>query len=227
MGELITFRSNGVQASGYLALPKSGSGPGVLVIQEWWGLVGHITNVCDRFAAENFVALAPDLYHGKKTDEPNEAEKLAMALRLPDAAKDLAGAIDALKDRSEGSGVGVVGFCLGGGLALFAASQRPNDVRAVVPFYGYINSDDASAQYAAITGAVQGHFAENDTWATPEIAREIERQIRASGNTDVTMHVYPNAEHAFFNDERPESYSAEASALAWERTLAFLRKELG
>src|SRR3954466_13554217 len=112
MGELVDFPSNGHSASGYLAVPESGSGPGVIVIQEWWGLVPHITDVCDRFAAEGFVALAPDLYHGQTTTEPDEAGKLMMALNLEQAATDMGGAIDHLLGRDEvtSAGVGVVGF---------------------------------------------------------------------------------------------------------------------
>src|SRR5580698_2822421 len=128
MGELIEFDSNGDKASGYLAVPPSGQGPGVIVIQEWWGLVPHIKEVADRFAAEGFVALAPDLYHGRQVTEPDEAGKEMMALQMPKATKDMSGAVDELLTRSTGDHVGVVGFCMGGGLALLLAAARPDAV---------------------------------------------------------------------------------------------------
>src|SRR5438067_2722778 len=118
MGELVSFKSNGKEAQGYLAIPSSGRGKGVVVIQEWWGLVPHIKEVADRFAAAGFVALAPDLYHGETTTEPDEAGKKMMALNIEKAAKDMSGAVDAVAERSSGDKVGVVGFCMGGGLAL-------------------------------------------------------------------------------------------------------------
>ena len=117
------------------------------MIQEWWGLVGHIKDVCDRFAAEGFVALAPDLYHGTKVAEPGEAAKLMMALELDRAGSDMGGAVDEVAARSSGRGVGVVGFCMGGGLALMLASQRPDKVRAVVPFYGLAPWKGAKPDY--------------------------------------------------------------------------------
>src|SRR5918999_4333354 len=115
MGEIVEFPSNGHTARGYLARSVEGAGPGVVVIQEWWGLVPHIEDVCDRFAAEGFVALAPDLYHGETTREPDEAGKLMMAMNLEKAGKDMGGAVDLVRDRSEGEGIGVIGFCMGGG----------------------------------------------------------------------------------------------------------------
>lgn len=226
MGSMIEFPSNGTSAEGYLAVPETGRGPGVVVIQEWWGLVDHIKDVCDRFAAEGFVALAPDLYHGESVAEPDEAGRLMMAMELERAGKDLSGAVDAVAERSSGSGVGVVGFCMGGGLALMVASQRPDKIRAVVPFYGVAPWQGAQPDYAALTGAVLGHYAERDDFASPEVARELEVTLRDSGNSDVTIHVYPGTDHAFFNDTRPEVYDGAASALAFERTVAFLRDRL-
>jgi carboxymethylenebutenolidase len=227
MGSMIEFPSNGSTDVGYLALPAGGSGPGVVVIQEWWGLVDHIKDVCDRFADEGFVALAPDLYHGGKVTEPDEAAKLMMALELDRAGRDMGGAVDEVSARSSGSGVGVVGFCMGGGLALMLASQRPDRVRAVVPFYGVVPWQGAQPDYSALTGAVLGHFAGKDESASPESARALVRTLRDSGNHDVNIHIYPQADHAFFNDTRPEVYDAEASALAWQRTTEFLRSRIG
>ena len=225
MGEMIDFPSNGSTAEGYLATPEGG-GPGVVVIQEWWGLVDHIKDVCDRFASQGFVALAPDLYHGEKVTEPDEAGKMMMAMRLDQAARDMSGAVDAVASRSEGSGVGVVGFCMGGGLALVLAGQRADKVKAVVPFYGALAWEGVEPDYSAIKGALQGHYAERDEWASPEVARDLERRVRESGNSDATVYIYEGAEHGFFNDTRPEVYHAEASRLAWERTIDFLRSHL-
>jgi carboxymethylenebutenolidase len=227
MAEMIEFPSNGSTGTGYLAVPASGSGPGVVVIQEWWGLVPHIKDLCDRFAAEGFVALAPDLYRGESTTEPDEAGKKMMALQLDRAAKDLSGAVDAVRERSGGGRIGVVGFCMGGGLALVLAGQRADAVAAVAPFYGGIPWQDTAPDYSSIKAAVMGHYAENDDWVNPEAAAAIEASLRSSGNQDVTTHVYPGTDHAFFNDTRPEVHDAEASALAWSRTLEFFRSHLG
>ena len=226
MPTMVEFPSNGTTGQGYLATPASGSGPGVLVIQEWWGMVPHIKDVCDRFAAEGFVALAPDFYHGKTASEPDEAGKLAMALDLEKAGKDFYGAVDALLERSTGASVGVVGFCMGGGLALVLGTQRPDAVRAVVPFYGVILWPEAQPDWSALRATVLGHFAERDDFASAQYVAELEASLRAAGCSDVMMHTYPGTDHAFFNDTRPEVYDAPASALAWQRTLETLRSAL-
>lgn len=226
MGEMVEFASNGSTAPGYLATPAGGSGPGVLVIQEWWGLVPHIEDLCERFAAEGFVALAPDLYRGASTTEPDEAGKLMMALNLERAAKDLSGAVDLLVERSGHAAVGVVGFCMGGGLALVTGTLRPDAVKAVVAFYGVIPWPSAQPDWSQLDAAVLGHFAEKDGFFTPEKAQELEQTLKDLGK-DVEFFVYPDVDHAFFNDTRPEVYDAEASSLAWTRTLSFLRAHLG
>lgn len=228
MGDMIGFPSNGSEGQGYLAVPGSGTGRGVVVIQEWWGLVPHIQEVCDRLATEGFVALAPDLYRGTtlSTTEPDEAGKQMMALALDRAARDMSGAVDEVARRSSGGGVGVVGFCMGGGLALVLACQRPDVVKACVPFYGIIPWPDAQPDYSALGAAVLGHIAEKDEYFTPAAAAELESRLRALGK-ETTFHVYPGADHAFFNDSRPEVYDADASQLAWDRTISFLRAQLG
>lgn len=227
MGEMIEFASNGSTAEGYLAKPSAGTGPGVVVIQEWWGLVDHIKELCERFASEGFVALAPDLYHGEQVAEPDEAGKLMMALKLDQVGRDLSGAVEAVSSRSNAQGVGVVGFCMGGGLALMLASQRPDKVRAVVPFYGAAPWEGAQPDYTKLTAAVLGHYAEQDAWMGPAEAAKLGETLRAAGNDDVTIHIYPGTDHAFFNDTRPEVYDAEASATAWARTIEFLHTHLG
>lgn len=226
MGEIIEFASNGGTASGYLATPAGGTGLPLVVIQEWWGLVPHIQDVCDRFAAEGFVALAPDLYRGEQTTEPDEAGKLMMALNMAQAAKDMSGAVDEVARRSGSDRVGVTGFCMGGGLALVAATQRPDKIKACVPWYGLIPWPDAQPDWDALDAAVLGHYAEKDGFFSPEAARELEADLRGRGK-DVEIVIHAGCDHAFFNDTRPEVYDPEASRSAWERTLRFFRSHLG
>jgi carboxymethylenebutenolidase len=225
MGQMIEFPSNGSTAPGYLALPAGGSGPGVVVIQEWWGLVDHIKDVCDRFATEGFVALAPDLYHGATTTEPDEAGKAMMAMQLDQAALDMSGAVDEVARRGGGDKVGVIGFCMGGGLALVLATKRPDKVAAVVPCYGIIPWAEAQPDYSAMTADVLGHYAEKDGFFTPEAAEALAVQLRELGK-DVEIHIYPGADHAFFNDTRPEVYDATAATALWDRSVAFFRSRL-
>jgi len=234
MGQCVEFPSNGQSASGYLAVPDSGSGPGLVVIQEWWGLVPHIIDVCDRFAAEGFVALAPDLYHGETTTEPDEAGKLMMALNLEQAGRDMGGAVSYLlgeepAPRGEivtGPGVGVIGFCMGGGLAMVLACQQPDAITACVPWYGLIPWDHAQPDWSALQAPIVGHVAGRDEAFTVAAARELEQKL-AELEKQAEFHVYPEADHAFFNDTRPEVYDADASSLAWNRTVTFLRDRLG
>lgn len=226
MGEMITFASNGGTDQGYLATPSQGSGPGLVVIQEWWGLVPHIKDVCDRFAGEGFVALAPDLYRGKTVDEPDEAQKTMMGMTLDQAGKDMSGAVDEAARRSSSGQVGVVGYCMGGGLALVLGCQRPDKVKAVVPYYGVIPWEEAQPDYSKLQGAVQGHYATHDDFAGPETARSLEDDLKGLGK-QAELFIYPDTQHGFFNDSRPGQYAPEASRLAWERTLAFLRAQLG
>ncbi|MCU0259719.1 MAG: dienelactone hydrolase family protein [Ilumatobacteraceae bacterium] len=222
MGEMVTFPSNGSTCDGYLA---DGGGPGVIVIQEWWGLVPHIRDVADRFAAEGFTALAPDLYHGESSSEPDGAGKLMMALNLATAAKDLSGAVELLRQRTGREHVGAVGYCMGGGLALVLACQRPDAVAAVAPYYGVIPWESAQPDWSALAAKVVGEYAENDGFFGPEPVRALESQLRALGK-DATLHIHAGCDHAFFNDTRPEVYDAAASATAWARTVSLLRDTL-
>jgi carboxymethylenebutenolidase len=222
MGEMIEFKSNGGTCTGYLA---GTSGPGVIVIQEWWGLVPHIKDIADRFAAEGFVALAPDMYHGEVTSEPDLAGKLLMSMNLATAGKDLSGAVDALLERTGRTKVGATGFCMGGGLALMAACLRPDAISAVAPFYGGMRPDTV-IEWDNLAAVVEGHYAETDRGtAAPEAVKELEATLRAKGK-NATFHVYPGTQHAFFNDTRPEVYDAEVSQVAWDRMLALFRAHL-
>jgi carboxymethylenebutenolidase len=225
MGEMVEFPSNGQTASGYLATPSSGSGPGVAVIQEYWGLVPHIKDVCDRLAREGFTALAVDLYHGRTTTEPDDAAKLMMELDVARVAKDMSGAVQwlAASDTTTGDAVGVVGFCLGGGLALYLATLRP-EVRACVVYYGVIPWESVKPDFSKLNGPVLGHWGLRDPSNPREKVEALERAIGAAGK-QVEFHWY-DAGHAFFNDTRPEVYDPDAARLSWDRTLAFFRQHL-
>lgn len=226
MGEIVEFQSNGDKGSGYFSA-ADGGGPAVLVIQEWWGLVPHIKDVCDRYAAAGFNALAPDLYRGATTTEPDEAGKFMMGLNLERAAKDLSGAVDFLlsADSTTSSKVGVTGFCMGGGISLMAAAQMPDRIGACAPYYGLIPWESAQPEWSNITAKISGHYAENDEFFSPELVEDLRQKLSAAGVT-ANLEVHAGADHAFFNDQRPEVYDAEASAKAWAETTAFLKAEL-
>ena len=221
---MVTFAANGRTADGYLSLPPSGHGPGLIVIQEWWGLVDHIKALADRFAAGGFVALAPDLYHGERTTSPDQAGKLLMALNIAEAGKDLLGAANYLHAHPavNPKSVGALGFCMGGQLALFAGQEYPDAIAAVVDFYGI--HPKVTIDPARVKVPVLGHFAVHDKSVTPAMANTLAGAVEAAGGS-FTVHEY-DAEHAFFNDSRPTVYNAAASKLAWDRTLAFLRRVL-
>jgi carboxymethylenebutenolidase len=221
-GKMVEFPSNGGATQGYLATPTSGKGPGVLVIQEWWGLVRHIKNVCDRFAAEGFTALAPDMYHGQTANEPDGAGKLFMALNINQAEKDLRGAARHLAQQSSTQKIGTVGFCMGGQLALFAATVNP-DVGATVNFYGI--HPNVKPDYAKLSGPVLGLFAEKDSFVTPQTAKELDAAIKKAGKSS-EIHIYPDVDHAFFNDENTAGYHKASADDAWRRTIAFFRQHL-
>src|SRR5882672_6141135 len=165
MSETVWFKSNGHMASGYLVKPASGSGPGVLVIQEWWGLDTSLKEMADRLAAAGFVALAPDLYHGELAghDEMDKAAHLMQSMPPDRAARDMSGAVDFLASHSAvtSDGIGVVGFCMGGMLSLIIAASRPDKVKAVVPFYGFPQGP-MEPDWSWLTAAVSGHMAEHD-----------------------------------------------------------------
>ena len=225
MGEMVSFAGNGGTAQGYLSVPESGSGPGVVVIQEWWGLLGHIRSVCDRFAAEGFVALAPDLYRGTTTDEPDEAMRLMMGLAMDAAAQDIAGAARYLGQRGSGK-VGAVGFCMGGSLALWSATLS-DQVVAAVGCYPAVPWERMSPTWSNYAGkAAVLHCSEQDgTSAAPGI-RQAVGAIEGAGG-EVRAYDYPGTHHAFVNDDRPEVYDPAASKLVWERSVEFFRGRLG
>jgi carboxymethylenebutenolidase len=223
----VTFPSNGHTAHGYLAVPGSGSGPGVVVIQEWWGLTEHITDVTDRLAAEGFVALAPDLYGGATTHDADEAGELMGKLPVQDAARDLGGAVDFLlaHEAVTSSSVGAVGFCMGGGFVLVLAAQQGDKIGAAVPFYGVLK--EGYPDFSGLTAPLLGHFGEQDEMADPASVQALAERIERESGVRPEFHQYP-AGHAFFNDENHlGTYDAEQAQLAWNRTLEFLRAKLG
>jgi carboxymethylenebutenolidase len=228
-GRTVSFPSNGSQASGYLAVPDGGAGPGIVVIQEWWGVNEQIRAVCDRFAGEGFAALAPDLFHGTVVPigEHDEAGSQMMALDVRQAAKDMGGAVDFLvgSDAVTSTGVGAVGFCMGGGLALWLGTLRPDAVVAVVSYYGVIPWSDAQPDYSRLAAAVQGHYAANDASASPAAVRALEEQLQGLGKS-VECFVYPDTDHAFANDRRSEVFHAEHADTAWRRTVEFFRAQV-
>lgn len=225
MGELVTYPANGHSTTGYLAKPSSGIGPGVLVIQEWWGLVEHITAVADRLAAAGYVALAPDFYDGETTKSPDAAAKLFMALNIDRAGADLRGSADYLLGHSTNpSGkVGALGFCMGGQLALYAGMAYPDRIGCVVDFYGI--HPKVPVDPARLRVPVLGHFGSRDSSIPPAAIAELAESVNRAGG-QFEAHYY-EADHAFFNDTRPQVYHPEAARLAWERTVAFLRLHLG
>jgi carboxymethylenebutenolidase len=222
----VSFPSNGSTAHGYLRVPESGSGPGVVVIQEWWGLTSHIADVTDRFAAAGFVALAPDLFGGTTTHDADEAGKLMGELPVDRAATDLGGAVDFLlgHDAVTGSSVGAVGFCMGGGFVLVLAAQQGDKIGAAVPFYGVLGEDYPS--FSNLTAPMLGHFGEQDDMASPDAVRQLADRIEQESGRRPDFRIYP-AGHAFFNDENPlGTYAPEQAAQAWDATLDFLRRNL-
>lgn len=222
----VTFASNGSTAHGYLALPDSGSGPGVILIQEWWGLTSHIADVANRLAAEGFVALAPDLYGGATTHDAAEAGKLMQALPVDRAVRDLGGAVDYLlgHDAVTSSKVGAIGFCMGGGFVLVLAAQQGDKIGAAVPFYGVLRKEYPS--FENLTAPLLGHFGEQDQMQSTDQVLQLAATIERQTGQRPDFRFYP-AGHAFFNDENLlGTYDPEQAAQAWDATLRFLREHL-
>jgi len=222
----VTFPSNSHEAHGYLATPSSGSGPGVIVIQEWWGLDDHIASIADRLAGEGYVALAPDLYGGKVAHDTDEAGSLMTALPVDQAVRDLSGAVDYLLglDSVTSKTVGAIGFCMGGGFVLGLAAQQGDKVSAAVPFYGV--GGGVPEKFSGITAKVQGHYAEEDGFYPVDQARAQESQIRDESGAEVEYFYY-DAGHAFHNDENLiGTYSPDDAKVAWQRAVDFLKAKV-
>lgn len=221
---------DGTAARGHLALPPGGTGPGVLVIQEWWGLNPGIVEMADRLAAAGFVALAPDLYRGELAghDEVDKAAELMTALPLDRAVADMGNAVDALvaHPATTGSAIGVVGFCMGGMLTLVLAAARGDVVRAAVPFYG-APLGDAEPDWSGLTAVVRGHMAGNDDFFPADAVRDLEARLRAAGH-DVRLEVHEGAGHAFMGPHDTfGTLDLTLSDRLWPEVCAFLHAQLG
>lgn len=224
MGEKVSFTANGQPVDGWLAKPASGKGPAVVVIQEWWGLVPHIQDVTDRLAKEGFVALAPDLYHGKTTTSPDEAGRLLMEVDVERAGKEIAAAGTYLLSQPECASKtwGVVGFCMGGALAQYAATTSPN-VGAAVSFYGGFKK--VPLRWEGLSAPLLLFYGEKDEGVPASGAKPLEDRLKALGKRVETI-IFRGASHGFFNDTRPTVYSEECAKDAWQRTLAHFRSHL-
>jgi carboxymethylenebutenolidase len=229
MAETVEFRSNGSTASGYLVKPDHGSGPGVLVIQDWWGLDSGIKEIADRLGAAGFVALVPDLYHGElaQHDEMDKASHLMQTLPPDRAGRDMSGAIDYLASHPAvtSTGIGVVGFCMGGMLSFIIAADRPDKVKAAVPFYGFPQGL-AEPDWSTLTAAISGHMAEHDDFFPPAAAKALETRLRAMGK-DVTLTVHPGTGHAFMAPHNAlGTHNPVVAAKVWPDAIAFLKQHL-
>lgn len=229
MGDMVSFASNGLDARGYLAVPESGSGPGVIVLQEWWGLNDQIKGVADRLAGEGFVALAPDLYHGELAghDEMDKAGQLMTELPPDRAARDMSGAVDFLAghDATTGDGVGAIGFCMGGLMTMLVSAQRGDKVTAAMPFYGF-PAPDSEPDWSGLTAVVRGHMASPDDFFTPEAAKALEAKLQGMGK-DVQFTIH-EAGHAFMNETNAiGTHDAELAARVWPQVYEFFHAQLG
>lgn len=219
----IEYAANGGKAHGYLAKPEgAGNGKGVVVVQEWWGLMPHIEDIADRFAKEGYLALAPDLWDGKKTTSPDEAGRMLMALNIHDAHQKLAGAIAELHAQGAKGKLGIVGFCMGGQLALYTACAVPDEIGACVDFYGI--HPKVKPSFEALKAPVLLIFGEKDPSVTPANGKEMARAMEAHGKK-VEAKVFEGG-HAFFNDTRPEAYNEASAKQSWKDTLAFFKANL-
>jgi carboxymethylenebutenolidase len=222
MGETIQFqRPDKGTCSGYLATPKAEPGaPGLVVIQEWWGLNDQIKKTADRLAGAGYRVLVPDLYRGKVTTAADEANHLMTGLNFPDAAgQDIRGAVQHLKQKSKKVAVG--GFCMGGALTILSAVLVP-EMDAGACFYGIPPLE--ATELKKIKIPLICHFATQDDWCTPAKVDELEAALKES-KSQCEIYRY-SAQHAFMNEARPEVYDAASAKTAWERTLKFLKEAL-
>lgn len=216
----VSIESAAGVSEGYLVRPGGGR-PGIVVVQEWWGIVPHVKDVAARFAAQGYVALAPDLYHGTSTVDAEEASHLMEGLDWGRAVDEIAGAARYLRDTEGCDRVGIVGFCMGGALAVLAAARQGCD--AFVSFYGFPPA--AAGDLAGITAPGLIFFGEHEEYfSVPETEAFVARQRAAGREADLVL--YPDAGHAFFNDDRPEVFTPHAANDAWRRTLAHFGRHL-
>lgn len=208
-----------LQPQGYLAVPASGTGPGVLVLHAWWGLNPFLQGVCQRLARAGFTAFAPDLYHGQIAVSIAEAERLSSQLNPEQAQADIQAAVTYLQGLRAVSRptLSVIGFSLGAFFAVDASCRMPAAIDAVVTFYGTGYGD-----FSASRAAYLGHFAESDAWEPPSNVQQFEKSLRAA-QRPAAFYTYPETGHWFFEQDRGDAYQPQAARLAWRRTLKFLR----
>ncbi len=222
----VQFTTSAGTAPGYLAVPDREHGPATIVLQEWWGLDDHIRSICDRLAGEGFFALAPDLYRGETATQPSEAQQKMTAMSMDRAEQDMCGAAQYLLAQPgvEGDGVASIGFCLGGGLSIWAAATCP-EVKAAVTYY-YV-MPHGKPDFSRIRGPVLGHFGTADEFIPVKDAEALEGELSGAG-VDVHFDYYQDAGHAFFNDtDRLGTYDPAQAQTSWERTVGFLHEALG
>jgi carboxymethylenebutenolidase len=220
---MIEFTAGNRTVSGFLATPDAGQGPGIIVLHAWWGLNDFFKALCRRLADAGFVALAPDLYHGAVATTIAEAKQLRSQLDRDSVNKDMSAAVAYLAEHPavQGKSLGVVGFSLGAHWALWLADHHPRSIGAVVLYYG-----TSGGRFTKTQAAFLGHFAEHDSWgAGTQSVQAMEMRLNAAGRT-ATFHTYPNTQHWFAEDDRPDAFAPEAARLAWERSIEFLRFQL-
>lgn len=224
--QTVSYPGNGGTADGFLARPDDGGAqhPGLILVQEWWGIDSHIKDLAQQIADEGYIVLAPDLYHGKVVTEPDEAKKSMMALNMPAAVKEIGQALSYLSGRDdvEPKAVAMIGFCMGGRLAWKAAEQFGGQVACVAPFYGY--NPDAGA--VKISVPILAVFGEDDPSTPKAVIENVQNIIDQQGNGNSKLLVYPNAGHAFMNPEHGMGNPA-AAADAFAELIAFLKKNVG
>ncbi|HJQ69337.1 MAG TPA: dienelactone hydrolase family protein [Blastocatellia bacterium] len=223
-GREVEFQVSGKTVRGYLAGDDQGSAqPGLILVHEWWGLNDHVKDLTRRFAGQGYVVVAPDLYDGAKTKDPEEAGKLMQGLAKEDALEMLNGAVAYLQGLPsvDGESIGVTGFCMGGTYALLLAAHNKS-VKASAPFYGDVPSDDELKELSA---PVLFIGAENDFWITKDKMSRLDEALKKYGK-EGEVKVYEGVGHAFFNDTRPEAYDKEAAADAWRRVTGFFEEKL-
>jgi carboxymethylenebutenolidase len=220
---MIDYPASERTAPAYLAVPKEGTGPGVLVLHAWWGLNDFFKQCCERLAQAGFVAFAPDLYHGKVATTIDEAKQVQSMFHYQQHMEEVKRAAAFLHGHPavKGSGIGVVGCSMGAAYALLLSTLLPDDIAAVVSFYGAYAEPDFGKAHAAYLV----HFAERDEWEPEEDMERLGSALRAAGK-EATIYRYPGTIHWFFEEDRPDAYHPQAARVAWERTLAFLRQHL-
>jgi len=222
MGQKEKYQAGEELATAYISIPVSGKGPGVIVLHAWWGLNNFFMQLCDQLSQEGFVALAPDLYHGKVAVTIDEAKELRSKVERKVANTEMIGAVDYLKSHRAvvSPKVSVIGFSLGANFANWLALNKPEDIHSVVLFYG-----KGGGKFEKTDVKYLGHFAERDRYgAGPEKVEVFKERLLEAGR-EVTFYTYRDTEHWFFEEDRPEAFNPQAAKLAWERTIEYLRKQ--